>query len=137
MSFSIFSPLQNLQQEVQQLIKPVTSIEGKIVNNELHIKPEPGKTIVYLANPIDNLNAPQQFTVIVDKSQSRLGDRLIFFFRMAAPFANPVNISFPPSIFYMTACGGPTTVRGVGHNERVGIYFDFDGEKFVNTFDGC
>jgi hypothetical protein len=78
------------------------------------------------------------YTITVDTTNSKLGDRLNLFFVTPFPTTtNFLNLQFPGNNVYISEAGNPeTNSYGIlGTNSRFLLTFVYTGNQFINTDD--
>lgn len=85
---------------------------------------------------LDNSSAPVSYTLVIDSSSSKIGDIVIVFFTVLDVEANEANVVFPENLC-VTEGTSPITSLDIHTFPRFAMYFEFDGEVFIQSMESC
>lgn len=85
---------------------------------------------------LDNSAGSVSYTLVIDSSSSKIGDTVIVFFTVLDVGGNNANVIFPENLC-VTEGTLPITSLDIRLFPRFAMYFEFDGEVFIQTMESC
>ena len=85
---------------------------------------------------LDNSGAPVSYTLVIDSSSSKIGDVVIVFFTVADILGEEATVIFPENLC-VTEGTSPITSLDIHTFPRFAMYFEFDGEVFIQSMESC
>ena len=82
---------------------------------------------------LDNSSQEVEYTLVIDSSESKIGDIVIVFFSLASDQNNAL-INFPENLYFIN-CGERVLQKNIGTYERFAMLFQFDGEVFIQGYE--